>query len=75
MLHARKFSLRDLRMSTAQIVRNNQSQYRVAEKLQCFVVQLSRLFLIARGDLFVRPGTMSHRTFEQSPIAKVISDG
>ena len=73
MFHARKLAFCNLRVRTAKKVRNNQSQNRVAEKLQRFVVQLPRLFFIAGGNLFVRPGPMSYGTLKQGSIAKIIS--
>lgn len=37
-------------------------------------MKLACLLLISWRHLFMRPGTMSHRSFEQSAIVKVVSE-
>lgn len=74
MFHAREFTLSTGGISFAKIGRNYQPQHRIAEKFQCFIVELTSLVLGSGGNLFMGPGTMGDSAFQQRPIFKLVTE-
>ena len=72
MLHAREFTLSRVGISLKQIGGHNQTENGITEELERLVVKIARVALRPRGNLFVSPGTVSHRLRQQSLIAKAI---
>jgi len=73
-LHARKLAFARLRIGFEEIIRDHQTQNRIAEELKRFVVQIPGVVRESRRHLFVRPGTMRHRLGQQIMIAESIAD-
>src|SRR5690349_3828252 len=61
MFHARQLAFTRVRISSKKIVRHDQTEDRIAEELERFVVQIARVALRARRDLLMRPRPMRHR--------------
>ena len=73
MLHSREFAFSATWIRVAKIIRNDQTQHRVAQKLERLVVKFTSLLFVSGRNFFVSPGTMSNGTFEQSTIVEVVS--
>src|SRR4051812_48732251 len=63
-LHPRQLTFARMRISLEEIVGDDQSEHRIAKELQRFVVQVARIFLRPRRNLFMRPRAMRHRLRE-----------
>jgi hypothetical protein len=74
MLHARKLAFRAGGISLAEISGDDESQHRVAEKFERFVMELTRLVLGSGRDLFVRPRAMRDSPFQQGTVLKLVTE-
>ena len=74
MFHPRQLALSGMRIRPKQIIRDQQPQHRISEKLERFIVHATGLRCGARRHLLVCPRTMRHRLCEQIAISKVIAD-
>ena len=74
MLHSRKFTFSARGISRAEIIRNDQTQHRIAQKLQRFVMKLPSLVLRPWRHLFVRPGAVRDGALQQGTVLKLVSE-
>ena len=74
MLHARQLAFSTAGIRTAQIVCYDQSQNRVTEELERFVVQFASFELVAGRNFLMRPRAVRDGPFEQRAIVEFVSE-
>ena len=73
MLHAREFALGTARIRIAKVIRHYQTQHRIAEKLERFVMQFTGVQFITGRNLFMGPRTVRDGPLKQCTITKLVS--